>query len=109
MSTQQPTIAEVRVVVTVAQIDGQSVEAFGDELAEGLRRLEGSPDRRTALLVVDLSGVEFLASPGIRKLIEADQAAIAAGGRLVICGASGVVSRCLEVTGVLDRFQLPGS
>ena len=98
----QPDV-EVLVVVTTEQIDRHTAPDFSRELREGLRRCEAAPDRPPEL-VVDLSQVTFLDSTGIRELIVAEQALAPRGGRLVVRGAHGVVRRCLEVTGVLERF-----
>ena len=94
---------DVLVVVTTEQIDHHTAPDFSEELAEGLRRCEVAPDPAPEL-VVDLSQVTFLDSTGIRELILAERALARRGGRLVVCGARGVVRRCLEVTGVLERF-----
>lgn len=94
---------EVLVVVTTEQIDHHTAPDFREELAEGLRRSEADPDPSPEV-VVDLSQVTFLDSTGIRALIDAEQALTRRGGHLVVCGAHGVVRRCLEVTGVLERF-----
>ena len=94
---------DVLVVVTTEQIDHHTAPDFKAELAEGLRRCEAAPDPAPEL-VVDLSQVTFLDSTGIRELIDAEQALARRGGRLVICGAHGVVRRCLDITGVLERF-----
>ena len=98
----QPDV-EVLVVVTTEQIDHHTAPDFREELAEGLRRCEAAPDPSPEL-VVDLSQVTFLDSTGIRALVDAEQALARRGGRLVVRGASGVVRRCLDVTGVLERF-----
>jgi anti-anti-sigma factor len=99
----QPSVEEVLVVVTTEQIDHHTAPDFREELAEGLRRCEAAPDPPPPL-VVDLSQVTFLDSTGIRELILAEQALAHRGGRLVVHGASGVVRRCLETTGVLEHF-----
>ncbi|MET0159957.1 MAG: STAS domain-containing protein [Acidimicrobiales bacterium] len=98
----QPDV-EVVVVVTTEQIDRHTALDFRKELREGLRRCEAALDPPPDL-VVDLSQVTFLDSTGIRELIDAEQALARRGGRLVVRGADGVVRRCLEVTGVLERF-----
>ena len=98
----QPAV-DVLVVVTTEQIDRHTAPDFREELAEGLRRCKAAADPPPEL-VVDLSQVTFLDSTGIRELIVAEQALARRGGRLVVCGAHGVVRRCLEVTGVLGRF-----
>ena len=93
---------EVLVVVTTDEIDHHTGSDFRAELQEGLRRCEAAPD--PPALVVDLSRVKFLDSTGIRELIDTDLALELRGGRLVVRGADGVVRRCLEITGVLERF-----
>lgn len=47
-------------------------------------------------LLVDLSGVEFLASMGIRLLITAGRSLKAKGARMVLFGAQPLVSEVLE-------------
>ncbi len=108
--TQNRPDTDTRVVITVEEIDHSTVEQFEAELQRGLAAYAGAPhsrpDRSAGSLVIDLSGVTFLSSAGIRALIAADQDAKAHGGRIVIDGAQGVVLRCLEVTGLLDHLQI---
>jgi anti-anti-sigma factor len=104
-------IQDTVVRITVAEVDPLTVAQFAAELAEGLRRYEEvprpSPGRCMTALVVDLSDVRFLDSTGIRALVDCDIAALQFGGRVVVTGARGIVRRCLEVTGVLDRLRHP--
>jgi anti-sigma B factor antagonist len=51
-------------------------------------------------LVLDLSGVEFVDSSGLRVLIELHQNRARAGGTLVLRTPSPAVRRLLEVSGV---------
>ena len=98
-----PSRVDALVVVTTEQIDHHTAPDFREELAGGVRRSEAAPSPSPEL-IVDLSKVTFLDSTGIRELIDAEQALARRGGRLVVRGAHGVVRRCLEVTGVLERF-----
>jgi anti-anti-sigma factor len=104
-------VRDTVVVVTTGEIDHHTIGEFQAELTDGLRRYEEvphpAPGRCPTSLVVDLSQVTFLDSSGIRVLIEADLAAMRHGGRVVVAGASGVVHRVLDVTGVLGRMQPP--
>ena len=50
--------------------------------------------------MVDLSGIEFLASMGIRMLVTAAKTLKARGGRLILCGAHGSVAQVLRDTGI---------
>ena len=103
----QPDV-EVLVVVTTEEIDHHTAPDFRAELQEGLRRCEAAPDP-PPVLVVDLSQVKFLDSTGIRELIDTDLALALRGGRLIVRGADGVVQRCLEITGVMERLGAASS
>jgi anti-sigma B factor antagonist len=51
-------------------------------------------------VVMDMSGVTFLASIGIRHLVSASKALSRKGGRLVIVNPSEMVKEVLEMSGV---------
>ena len=106
MSTQAG--VEVLVVAVTEEVDHHTALDFRAELQEGLRRCEAAPDP-PPVLVVDLSQVKFLDSTGIRELIDTDLALGLRGGRLVVRGADGVVRRCLEITGVMERLGAASS
>lgn len=55
-------------------------------------------------LVVDLSGLSFLDSSGIRCLVDAHREFGAHSQRLTVTGAQGVVATALRVTGVYDAL-----
>jgi anti-anti-sigma factor len=104
-------VEDTRVRVSVTEVDHHTAHEFAAELAEGLERYESvprpSPGRPTSSMLVDLGGVEFLDSAGIRALLDCDNAAARFGGRVVVHNARGAVRRCLEVTGVLEHLQHP--
>jgi anti-anti-sigma factor len=106
----RPQDTDTRVIITVEEIDHSTVDTFDAELRRALDQYADAPhsrpDRSAGSLVVDLRNVSFMSSAGIRALIQADQDAMAHGGRLVVDGAQGVVLRCLEVTGLLDHLQV---
>lgn len=56
--------------------------------------------------IVDLSGVAFLASVGIRSLIHAARDLNARGGRMVLLGPSHDVEKVLVVSGVSSLLPL---
>lgn len=77
------------------EIDAHSAPDLAAHLggvAEGLR--------------IDMSGVEFMDSSGLRVLIEAHQAAEAAGNRLVLVAPGRAVSRIIEVSGLSDHLHV---
>jgi anti-sigma B factor antagonist len=64
---------------TIAAISGELDESNADDVAQALVDLAGSDGRR---LVVDLSGVEFIGSAGIRALFSLMTTACAKEGHL---------------------------
>jgi anti-anti-sigma factor len=51
-------------------------------------------------VIVDLSGVDFLASVGVRALLQNARAMNLRGGVMAVCGARPVVTEVLESAGV---------
>jgi anti-sigma B factor antagonist len=69
-----------------------------DEIANKFAALAASADKR---VVVDLAGVSFLASIGIRAIITNAKALQHRGGRMVLfVGNNVTVAKTLETTGV---------
>jgi anti-anti-sigma factor len=96
-------------------------ELFGiEEIADGLRltgELDAStcPPVRTQLtpriqpngrLKVDLAGVTFIDSSGLRVLIDAHREAEARDGRLILSNPSRVVLRLFEISGLLPHLHI---
>lgn len=59
-------------------------------------------------VVVDLSGVEFIDSSGLRLLVATHQQATEAGRRLVLRDPSKVVERLLDIAGLADHLHVSG-
>jgi anti-anti-sigma factor len=60
------------------------------------------------LIVLDLSGVTFLDSSGLREIIKASNILSSHDGQLLIEGATGATQRVLEITGMLEHFRAGG-
>jgi anti-sigma B factor antagonist len=60
-------------------------------------------------IVVDMSGVSFMASAGLRMLLVVYRTVGGTGGRVILAGASEEIRETMEVTGFLDFFTLCGS
>ena len=83
-----------RRIALTGRLDSRGTEEITPQLAA----LACSAKRR---VVVDLTGVSFLASIGIRALLSSAKAADQKGGRMVLfVGANPAVTKTLEATGI---------
>jgi anti-anti-sigma factor len=57
-------------------------------------------------LVLDLSGLSFIDSAGLRVILQAEQTSKAAGGKLVVRAPSPPVRRLFEITGLDDALTV---
>lgn len=90
------------------------------DVVDGTLRLAGEIDAHTAPelaqrlsdstwngeWLVDVSGVEFMDSSGLRVLIDAHQRAESAGTRLVLVAPGRAVARIIEVSGLSDHLNV---
>lgn len=82
-------------LLAVQQLDGQIQVSF---------------DGQERLVVLDLAGVEFIDSTGLRMLLRIRQQVAEHGGSLLIGRLSRPVKRLLDLTRLSDRFEyLDGS
>jgi anti-anti-sigma factor len=58
--------------------------------------------------VVDVAGITFIDSSGLRVLVEAHHARTAAGSRLVLRAPSAAVQRLLEISGLAGHLDVAG-
>jgi len=58
--------------------------------------------------VVDVAGVTFIDSSGLRTLVEAHQARTADGTRLLLRAPSAAVQRLLEISGLAGHLDVAG-
>ena len=74
-----------------------------DKVEDELRRVEEGGDN---LLVLDLSGLTFLDSTGLRVMVTADQRARKAGRRLAIVKGPETVHRVFTITKLDERLRM---
>ena len=81
------------------------------ELAEAMGRelLAAVQDRPAPQVAVDMSRVEYMSSVGYGPLITLRGRVRDAGGRVILCGLSGVVKEMFEATRLLINPHSPKS
>jgi anti-anti-sigma factor len=90
-----------RVVLQLAgEIDPHSVGALTDAVAPYL------VDDAVAELVLDLAGVSFIDSSGLRAIIAADSALVSRDAALVLRSPSEATRRLLEMTDLFSRLRV---
>jgi anti-anti-sigma factor len=87
-----------RVLTPQGRLDHASCEAFQADLA----RHSEACKRDAAVLVLDLSGVEYVSSAGLRCLMLAARDAKARAGRIVVAAMQPVVAEIFQIS----RFNL---
>ena len=87
-------------LVVTGDLDAYTV----GELETEMQRLGVDADVR-----IDLSGVTFMDSSGIRAIVRLDNALREAGQELVLVAPSAPVLRLFELTSLVDRFRIDPS
>ncbi|MEO6570374.1 MAG: STAS domain-containing protein, partial [Ilumatobacteraceae bacterium] len=82
-------------LVIAGEIDAHTAPALAEAITGA------GPD-----LTIDMSGIEFVDSSGLRVLIDAHQAAESGGGSLTLSNPSPAVTRLLEISGVVDYLNV---
>jgi anti-anti-sigma factor len=95
--------------VLILAMELQRISSY--ELAEamGCELLDAVEGRPTPKVVVDLTKLVYMSSVAYGPLITLRSRVREAGGRLVLCGLSGVVKEVFEATRLLINPQSPKS
>lgn len=88
---------DLPVITLTGEIDAHTAP----QLAECFVDLPGDAD-----VIVDMSGVQFMDSSGLRVIIDVHQRAATAGCQLVIRRPSTPVSRLFEISGLTSHLHL---
>ena len=78
------------------------ISTYEDALAQLAAAERSAPE----LLVVDLAGLRFVDSTGVRLILSADERAREAGRRLALRLGDGLARRVFTALGLLDRFEV---
>ncbi len=85
---------------TVISVTGRVDTTTAPELEAGLK-LEGNET-----LTLDLSGVPYMSSAGLRCLLAAQKTLMAGGGAMTIVGIQPAVKEVLDITGMSGILTL---
>ena len=86
--------ADTVVLFPVGRIDHATAEPLRDAIAPHVGPSASGRDR----VVIDLSGVEYISSVGLRVLMVASKEAKAHGRTLAVCGLQPVVREIFEIS-----------
>jgi anti-anti-sigma factor len=92
MQIENHTVGDVTVVEMTGRLDTQT---SGDAYDEMVRIAKSG----TAKLVLNLGGLEYVSSAGLRVILTAAKLLQSAKGNMRICHANGVVKEVLETSG----------
>jgi anti-sigma B factor antagonist len=93
----------VAVIVATGELDLSGAAVLEAEI----ERLAAEPDLGT--VVLDMRGLEFMDSSGLRLVVLADMRAREAGRRFVLVRGSETVHRVFEITRMSDRLDFVSS
>jgi anti-anti-sigma factor len=99
MQIEQASIGAVRVLAPVGRIDTTTSAA----VEEALRRTVDAGGRE---LVVDLEGVDYISSAGLRVFLVLAKRLRNEQGRLVLCGLPEPVRQVFHLAGFIPLFEI---
>lgn len=92
MHVQQSRIEDVIVLQPQGRIDGATSTSFEEQCM--LHIGAGAQN-----VVIDLSGIDYMSSAGLRALLITAKKTKTAGGALTLCGAHGSVKEVISLSG----------
>ena len=90
--------------VPVLVLSGRLNQASADSLHAAAMEVAG--DETSKALIVDMGGIDFIASVGIRSLIRPSQALSMRGGKLAVANLNPQISEFFKLTGLDQMFRV---
>ena len=94
MTTSSRQFADAIVAVPVGRVDHHSAPALEADLAPLIKAASTSK----GLLVLDLAGIDYISSAGLRILMVASKELRAAGARIAVAGLNSVVAEIFAIS-----------
>jgi stage II sporulation protein AA (anti-sigma F factor antagonist) len=89
--------------ITVIELEGRFDAPSAPEAEDAFRRVT---DKGIDRVVLDLSGVEYISSGGLRAIIVLLKTMNRNAGSLAVCGLNPFVSEVFEITHLADRLNV---
>jgi anti-sigma B factor antagonist len=96
MDTSVSTLQNARVVTIAGEIDGGTAPQ-----AQAVILAQAEPEAR---IILDMTGVTYMSSAGLRVLLLAYREIHGKGGKIVLVGLSSDLRDTMSATGFLDVF-----
>lgn len=96
MELTERVLENTLVIDMAGSLDTQTAGAAMDALQV---HLDGKPDN----FLINLAGLDFVSSSGLRVILRAAKQVRVNGGNMKVCGARGMVKEVLEISG-FDRL-----
>lgn len=93
--------SEIRKGAAVVTVSGRVDSITAGALDEQLAKIE----HQNSKMVLDMHGVTYLSSAGVRAIVRALQSAKKAGGEVFLANVSDSVERVLETVGMLHLLR----
>ena len=97
--------ADTIVIAPTGRLDQSNADAFKTELAPHLEQCAKDQDR----VVLDLSGLDYISSAGLRVLMLAAKQTKAQGGTLMLSGLQPLVKEIFEISRFTLLFEIAPS
>jgi anti-anti-sigma factor len=104
MDVCEQTYGNVTVVAPRGRVDHQSADEFAALIAPYVQRCEGE----TCKLVLDLSGVDYMSSVGLRVLMMAAKQARSQSGTIVVSGLGDTLHEIFQISRFDRVFKVFG-
>jgi anti-anti-sigma factor len=99
LEVRRETEGEVTIVSLVGEFDYA-------EMATAQEEIHAAEAGRPSVLLLDLSGLEFMDSSAVRVILQTDSRAREQGRRLALVTGDGPPQRVLSILGLTDRLDV---
>jgi anti-anti-sigma factor len=99
---QSTTDAGILTLTVSGRLDGDTTEQFGDVLNRCIE--QGSHK-----IILDIAGVDYVSSVGLRALMVGAKRVAPLGGKIVICAPHARVLKLLEIAGFTKILTIAGT